>query len=440
MLAEPAHEARQQPARNAIGQQEIESPRARSAGRSRSALSCFCSLSRIHSVAMDSQTLTYLIAGAGAAGAAAAIARARRRLQLSRRQAPLAGRPCPHVAPARRAHAVLRVRRGPLLLLRRRARTRSPRAGATASSAWRATIEQRFANTIALNGRGQGRHLGPAVHRRLPRAVPVQPPRARAPGRRLVARSPRRRHADRPRRQPASTTWPAPTASTCSATTSTRTASSAARRASRDLGPVLGAYHPVVAYNVKRLREISGLDEVSFHMSGTEAVMQAVRLARYHTRPLRIWCASAAPTTAGGATCSRASAIRCPPRETYTLADMSRGHAARAARPAATSPACSSIRCRPCIPTRRRRATRRWSTARAAPASTARPTRPGSRQLRAVCSRARHRAHLRRGVRRLPARAGRRAGVLRRARRPGHLRQDARRRPAGRRGLRPPAT
>ena len=52
----------------------------------------------------------------------------------------------------------------------------------------------------------------------------------------------------------------------------------------RDLGPVLGAYHPVTAYNVHRLREISGLDEISFHMSGTEAVMQAVRLARYHTR------------------------------------------------------------------------------------------------------------------------------------------------------------
>ena len=41
---------------------------------------------------------------------------------------------------------------------------------------------------------------------------------------------------------------------------------------------------PVTAYNVRRLLEISGLDEVSFHMSGTEAVMQAVRLARYHTR------------------------------------------------------------------------------------------------------------------------------------------------------------
>ena len=51
----------------------------------------------------------------------------------------------------------------------------------------------------------------------------------------------------------------------------------------RELGPVLGAYHPLVADNILRLKEISGMDEVSFHMSGTEAVMQAVRLARYHT-------------------------------------------------------------------------------------------------------------------------------------------------------------
>ena len=49
------------------------------------------------------------------------------------------------------------------------------------------------------------------------------------------------------------------------------------------LGPVLGAYHPLVADNVRRLCDISGMDEVSFHMSGTEAVMQAVRLARYHS-------------------------------------------------------------------------------------------------------------------------------------------------------------
>lgn len=55
------------------------------------------------------------------------------------------------------------------------------------------------------------------------------------------------------------------------------------RRAGR-LGPVLGPYHPDLAYNVERLCDISGQDAVSFHMSGTEAVMQAVRLARYHTR------------------------------------------------------------------------------------------------------------------------------------------------------------
>lgn len=51
----------------------------------------------------------------------------------------------------------------------------------------------------------------------------------------------------------------------------------------RALGPVLGAYHPVVLDNVTRMQAISGMDEMSFHMSGTEAVMQAVRLARYHT-------------------------------------------------------------------------------------------------------------------------------------------------------------
>ena len=54
------------------------------------------------------------------------------------------------------------------------------------------------------------------------------------------------------------------------------------------LGPVLGAYHPVVAENVRRLCALSGRDAVSFHMSGTEAVMQAVRLAQYHTGRARI--------------------------------------------------------------------------------------------------------------------------------------------------------
>ena len=65
--------------------------------------------------------------------------------------------------------------------------------------------------------------------------------------------------------------------------TSTRSVLRKAWQWCRHLGPVLGAYHPVVRENVEKIRRIAGLDEVSFHMSGTEAVMQAVRLARYHT-------------------------------------------------------------------------------------------------------------------------------------------------------------
>ena len=56
------------------------------------------------------------------------------------------------------------------------------------------------------------------------------------------------------------------------------------------LGPALGPLHPVVADNITRLKSISGLDEVSFHMSGTEAVMAAVRLARFNTRRKLIVC------------------------------------------------------------------------------------------------------------------------------------------------------
>ena len=89
-----------------------------------------------------------------------------------------------------------------------------------------------------------------------------------------------------------------------------------------ELGPVLGAYHPVIADNVARLRQISGLDSVSFHMSGTEAVMQAVRLARYHTGRRRIvrfsgayhgWWGDVQPGIGNPA---RA-------RDTFTLAEMS---------------------------------------------------------------------------------------------------------------------
>jgi glutamate-1-semialdehyde 2,1-aminomutase len=58
----------------------------------------------------------------------------------------------------------------------------------------------------------------------------------------------------------------------------------------KDLGPVLGPLHPIVADNISLLKAISRLDEVSFHMSGTEAVMAAVRLARFNTRRKLIVC------------------------------------------------------------------------------------------------------------------------------------------------------
>jgi glutamate-1-semialdehyde 2,1-aminomutase len=87
------------------------------------------------------------------------------------------------------------------------------------------------------------------------------------------------------------------------------------------LGPVLGAYHPSVAYNVRRLREISGLDEVSFHMSGTEAVMQAVRLARFHTRRTHLvrFCGAYHGWWEGVQPGIGNPVIQ---RETYTLKDM----------------------------------------------------------------------------------------------------------------------
>lgn len=88
------------------------------------------------------------------------------------------------------------------------------------------------------------------------------------------------------------------------------------------LGPVLGPYHPVILENVQRLRQISGLDEVSFHMSGTEAVMQAVRLARYHTKRTHLvrfagayhgWWGDVQPGVGNP----------IPAHETYTLSEMS---------------------------------------------------------------------------------------------------------------------
>jgi glutamate-1-semialdehyde 2,1-aminomutase len=89
-----------------------------------------------------------------------------------------------------------------------------------------------------------------------------------------------------------------------------------------ELGPLLGSYHPVIIENVKRLRKISGLDEVSFHMSGTEAVMQAVRLARYHTGRSHLVCFCGAYHGWWGDV-QPGIGNPLPARETYTLKDFS---------------------------------------------------------------------------------------------------------------------
>lgn len=91
---------------------------------------------------------------------------------------------------------------------------------------------------------------------------------------------------------------------------------------SRQLGPVLGIFQPHTLEVISRLKQISGLDEFSFHMSGTEAVMQAVRLARYHTGRRHVvrfcgayhgWWEDVQPGPGNP----------LPPRDTFTLADLS---------------------------------------------------------------------------------------------------------------------
>src|SRR5271169_2757982 len=106
----------------------------------------------------------------------------------------------------------------------------------------------------------------------------------------------------------------------CSATISIKNASSTAARACTN-SVRCSAHHPLVADNVRRLLEISRLDEISFHMSGTEAIMQAVGLARYHTGRTHLvrfcgayhgWWGDVQPGVGNPLAA----------RETYTLKDM----------------------------------------------------------------------------------------------------------------------
>ena len=87
-------------------------------------------------------------------------------------------------------------------------------------------------------------------------------------------------------------------------------------------GMLLGGYQAELLEVLTQLKSVSGHDNASFHMSGTEAVMQAVRLARYHTNRKYVvrltgayhgWWEDVQPGPGNP----------MPPRETFTLADLS---------------------------------------------------------------------------------------------------------------------
>jgi glutamate-1-semialdehyde 2,1-aminomutase len=202
-----------------------------------------------------------------------------------------------------------------------------------------------------------------------------------------------------------------------------------------ELGPVLGLFHPVVTDNVERLKAISGLDEVSFHMSGTEAVMQAVRLARYHTGKSHLvrfagayhgWWGDVQPGVGNPV----------PEKRTYTLSDMSE----QSLHVLKTRGDIACVLVNPlqalhpnCVGAFRRRADRQQPHGRRRPRGLWRLAEAAGRDL----PRGGHRADLRRGVRRLPPRSRRRARIFRRRAGHDHLRQVAGRRAPGRRPHRP---
>ena len=180
--------------------------------------------------------------------------------------------------------------------------------------------------------------------------------------------------------------------------------------------------------NVDRLREISGHDAVSFHMSGTEAVMQAVRLARYHTGRTHLvrfcgayhgwWGDVQTGNWQSGARAAHLHAAGARRGKPACARHASR-HRLRAGQPAAgaASERGGTGRRQPrrCFAQCRLRSPALWPVAETA----ARGVHP-----------ARHRADHRRCLHGLPPRARRHAGILRRARRSRHLWQDRRRRPA----------
>ena len=261
-LAEPADELRRQPPRNAVGQQEVEVLLLRAGedfGLQRHDRREAWRIGR-RSVTLRGQrwidgrrtALAFFGLGAAAlatvgpdaAGAAwscraRSTARSPGHARMSRRLARLV----PFYA----------YDEEPVLLLRRRARRRrraTPRRLHAARRAVRDAIPRDHAGRPP---RSTDAHLRSAVHRYLPGAVPVQPRRAAAPAGRRLPAVVLRRHGDRSRRQRVLRSDRLVRRQPVRLRLLQGVHGARARRV-RELGPVLGAYHPVVAYNVQRLR------------------------------------------------------------------------------------------------------------------------------------------------------------------------------------------
>ena len=129
--------------------------------------------------------VTFGLYALGAAALIAALAKAKSRLELSRaKHRSLAG----HARMARRIASLV-----PFYEFGEAEFFRSDGAPEEIAARRRAGFmrlaqlyQERFPETRRLTAEVARGHLRPAVHRRLPRAVPVQPRRARAPARRRV--------------------------------------------------------------------------------------------------------------------------------------------------------------------------------------------------------------------------------------------------------------
>ena len=251
---------------------------------------------------------------------------------------------------------------------------RSPRGAAPASSGCRARSAPGRAHARA-HRRGRLAHLRPAVHRELSRALPVQPARQGCTAGGLLRRpvgGVQVTDLDGNARYDLTGSYGVNLLGYDFYKGCMERGAAARRRARPGAGPLPVAGRRQCRAAGAHLRQGRGL--VPHVGDGGGHAGRAARPLSHRPQP-RSW-SSAAPITAGGATCSRASAIRCR-RTRPTRWPTCRSAPWPCCARGATSPACWSTPCRRCTPTAARRPIRPWSPAARTGASIAPPTRPG---------------------------------------------------------------